>query len=132
MVSRFRTRKALGISAASLATMTLVPLLAPAGRTERLTLLVAAVPLALLFGAIAGWTPPATPPPPTHAAAPVSSAAHPGARTALDVDTDTHLHAPERTRVPGVNFGAQPRAVRPGQAPVGLGTVEEPQHTLLR
>ncbi len=124
-MSRFRTRKALGISAVSLATLTLVPLLAPASRTERLTLLVAAVPLALLFGAIAGWTPAAT-----QWAAPVSGSAHPSAHVALDGHPLLHDHA----AVAGANPSSPPRAAQPGQTAlgVGVGSVEALQYTLPR
>ncbi|WP_432497429.1 hypothetical protein [Kineococcus gypseus] len=131
---RFRTRKALGIGVTSLATLTLLPLLAPASRIERLTLLVAAVPLALLFGAIAGWTPPAT-----LQAAPVSTAAHTDAHavaTALGGHTHFHTQPDDHDAAPSTTTGSPPLAAQPSQAvlrtELGVSSVEELQHTVPR
>ncbi len=125
-MSRFHTRKALGISAASLATLTLVPLLAPAGRTERLTLLMAAVPVALLLGAVAGWTPPA----PRQAPA-ASSAAHTVASTGFGDHAPTHLHAHDHP--PSTDPGRPPQDARVITGALKpRSVVEELQHTLPR
>ncbi|NAZ78432.1 hypothetical protein GTQ99_23930, partial [Kineococcus sp. T13] len=59
MSARFTTRRAAGIAATSYATLTVIPWAVgwatDATRTPRVGLLVAAAPLALLFGALAGY-----------------------------------------------------------------------------
>ena len=51
----FNRRRALTITATSFATLTLIPWTVEATRTPRLGLVLGAVPLALLFGALAGY-----------------------------------------------------------------------------
>ena len=53
--SRVNTRRATTVALTSFATLTLIPLLAPAKPSERALLLLAAVPAAALFGYLAGY-----------------------------------------------------------------------------
>ncbi|MBB2903092.1 hypothetical protein FHR75_003934 [Kineococcus radiotolerans] len=53
--SRINARRATTVGLTSFATLTLIPLLAPAKPTERALLLLAAVPAAALFGYLAGY-----------------------------------------------------------------------------
>lgn len=55
MSARFSGRRAAGVAAASYATLTLVPWVIDTTRTPRAGLLLGAVPLALVFGALAGY-----------------------------------------------------------------------------
>ncbi|WP_432563012.1 hypothetical protein [Kineococcus sp. SYSU DK003] len=52
---RINTRRALTVGLTSLASLTLLPLLAEARPTERTILLIAAIPAATLFGYLAGY-----------------------------------------------------------------------------
>ena len=53
--SRVNARRAITVGLTSFATLTLLPLLAPAKPTERALLLLAAVPAAAIFGYLAGY-----------------------------------------------------------------------------
>ena len=81
-----RTRTAITTAAASFATLTLIPWAFEASRTQRALLVAGALPLAVLFGAIAGWAPPApttpTTPPALSRSAP-TGAPGPAAATSL-------------------------------------------------
>ncbi|WP_432571311.1 hypothetical protein [Kineococcus sp. SYSU DK005] len=57
-MSSHRTHTALTTAAVSFATLTLIPWAFEASRTQRALLVAGALPLAVLFGAIASWTPP--------------------------------------------------------------------------
>ncbi|GAB3264141.1 hypothetical protein GCM10027586_20210 [Kineococcus gypseus] len=82
-MSSIHTRKALSVAAASFASMTLIPLAVEASRTQRVLLVAGALPLAVLFGALAAWTPPC-PAQPTSATL-GAAATSPVARTASTV-----------------------------------------------
>ncbi|WP_432570970.1 hypothetical protein [Kineococcus sp. SYSU DK005] len=127
----FRTRKAITITATSFATLTLIPWAFEATRTQRVLLVAGAVPIAVLFGAIAGWTPPAPPragtgtPPAgatgsTAAAAAAARAAAPspaptapgGPPGAPAAGTDPATGAPAPTTAPAPGPATRPRRQR--------------------
>ena len=77
----FATRRAVTVASASFATLTLLPWAVEAGRTPRAGLVAGAVPLALLFGALAGYA--ASPAVPTLVVVPDHDREGPRARRAV-------------------------------------------------
>ena len=114
----FRTRTAITTAAASFATLTLIPWAVEASRTQRVLLLAGAVPIAVLFGAIAGWAPPA---PPASASSVVTAgtSAASAASAASAVAVASARPAPS-TGAPVAGLGPA-RSAPPAPAPDPLG-----------
>ncbi|NAZ78256.1 hypothetical protein GTQ99_23015, partial [Kineococcus sp. T13] len=111
----FATRRAVTVATASFATLTLLPWAVEAGRTPRAGLVAGAVPLALLFGALAGY-----------AASPAVPA------LALVPDRDRAAGGPDARRGVAPAAGSAPRAAVPApQHPPGAGRPGRATHLQL-
>jgi len=109
----FSTRRAIGVTTASYATLTLIPWAIDATRTPRAGFIVGAIPLALLFGALAGY-----------ATASLTLTLHsPSSVTLAESVTTAPLHTRAGAHLVVVN---PPQDMAPAAPPVHLHLVRTP------
>ncbi|WP_432543388.1 hypothetical protein [Kineococcus sp. SYSU DK002] len=133
MSAHVNTRRALGTAVTSFATLTLVPwavdVVVHSSRAPRVGLLLAAVPLALLFGALAGYA--AAPRPATGPLGHVDVAdpgdPSPTPPAAAAVPAAPPSGAPRQTRA-GPRAAAAPPRRAPAPAPAPPASASRPPH----